>query len=126
MLHFISIRFEESANSNDKVNLCLPADCVYKSAKIVDVDGIAADASNYVAFKVLGNDQTTVLAQWSTQNSAQGALAAGSPASLVDQNKADKALFSSSDMIEVSLTNSGSGKAVDCMIVLEFELAREY
>lgn len=127
MLHFIQVRFEEAAGTDDKVNLAVPSDLVFKTAKIVDVAGIAADAADYVTFKVLGNDQTAVLAQYSTQNSAQGALTAGVAGDLVDQGNSDKALFSAGDMIEISVTNTGSsGKACNCMIVCQFELARAY
>jgi len=127
MLHFIQVRFEEAAGTDDKVNLAVPSDLVFKTAKIVDVDGIAANSADYITVKVLGNDQTAVLAQWSTQDTAQGALTAGVSADLVDQGNADKALFSAGDMIEISVTNTGStGKACNCMIVCQFELARAY
>lgn len=127
MLHYFQVRFEEGAGTDDKVNFAVPSALVFKSAKIVDVAGITANASDYVTFKVLGNDQATALAQWSTQTSAQGSLTAGTSADLVDQNKADKGLFAAGSMIEVSVTNAGSsGKACNCMIVIEFESARTY
>ena len=126
MLHYFQVRFEETATNTDKVNFAVPSALVFKSAKIVDVDGITAHAANFVTFKVLGNDQATSLAEWSSQTGAQGTLTAGTPADLADQNKADKGLFAAGSMIEVSLASAGGGRGVNCMSVIEFESARTY
>ena len=126
MLHYFQVRLEEGAGTDDKVNFAVPSALVFKSAKIVDVDGIDAHNTNFVTFKVLGSDQATTLAEWSTQDTAQGALTAGTSADLVDQNKADKGLFAAGSMIEVSLASAGGGRGVNCMIVIEFESARTY
>jgi len=97
-----------------------------KSVKVVDAAGVAADASDYAILKVFGNDQATEAFEWSTQDSAQGALTAGVDADLVDQNSG-KAIFEASDVVKITKTHAGSaGKAVDAMLILTFEQARKY
>lgn len=97
-----------------------------ESARLCDADGIVADGTNYVEFKVYGNDGSTVLFQWSTLNSADGALTAGTPVSLVSEEKAEFAIFEAGDAIKVSAENAASGKATNAVVVLNCRPARKY
>lgn len=95
-------------------------------ARIVDADGIAADGTNYVEFKVYGNDGTTEIFQWSTLNTADGALTAGSAEELVSEKVAEKAIFDAGVEIKVSAEKAASGKATNAVIVLNCRPARKY
>lgn len=95
-------------------------------ARIVDADGIAADTTNYVEFKVYGNDGATEIFQWSTLNTADGALTAGSAEELVSEKVAEKAIFDAGVEIKVSAEKAASGKATNAVIVLNCRPARKY
>jgi len=96
------------------------------AAKVVDFDGIAADGSNYATFQILGNDKATVLFQWATLNSAEGALTANVSADLVSQNKQDKAIFAAGEVLIVKVIKAASGKATKASICLQLRQARSY
>jgi len=95
-------------------------------ARIVDADGIAADTTNYLLFKVYGNDAATAIFQWSTLNTADGALTAATPEELVSENRTDLAVFDSGVKIKVVVEKASSGKAFDAVIVLNCRPARKY
>lgn len=77
--------------------------------------GFAADASNYWVISL--QDGSTVLASWSTQTSAQGALTANTPVELVMGATTD---VPNDDVISVVLTPHGSPAALPAgRLVLE-------
>lgn len=95
-------------------------------AYVCDADGVAADATNYVAFKIYGSDKATEIFQWSTLSSADGALAAGVPKEMKSEQKAELAVFEAGEVIKVTCENAASGKAVNAMLVLNCRQARAY
>jgi hypothetical protein len=92
---------------------------------IIDAAGIAANASNYAHFKVLGNDQTTVIYEWSTQTGEQESLTADTPEELADNKKAELAIFPAGEALVLQLAKGGSIGA-DAMICLNCRVARKY
>ena len=96
------------------------------AVKVVDFDGIAADGTNYATFQVLGNDKTTVLFQWATLDTAQGALTANVSADLVSQNNQAKAVFEAGEVLIVKVLKASSGKATKASVCLQLRQARSY
>ena len=96
------------------------------AVKVVDFDGIAADGTNYATFQVLGNDKTTVLFQWATLDTAQGALTANVSADLVSQNNQAKAVFEAGQVLIIKVVKASSGKATKASICLQLRQARSY
>ena len=121
----LPVHIDVGATANETKYLAFDERYELKSVKVVDAAGITADASNYAILKVFGNDQATEAFEWSTQTSAEGALTAGVDADLVDQNSG-KAIFEASDVVKITKTHAGTGKAVDAMLILTFEQARKY
>ena len=121
----LPVHIDVGATANETKFLGFDERYELKSVKVVDAAGVTADASDYIILKVFGNDQTTEAFEWSTQDSAQGALTAGVDADLVDK-KSGKTIFEASDTVKITKTHANSGKAVDAMLILSFEQARKY
>lgn len=120
------VRLETAAGTGDTVAICFHERVEVVACKIVDVAGIAADATNYATFEVLGNDQSTALFSWSTLNTAEGALTALVAADLVGQGAQDKAVFDAGDTLIVKVTKAASGKVTNASVCLQLRQARKY
>lgn len=120
------VRLETAAGTADTVAICFHERVEVVAAKVVDVAGITADATNYATFQVLGNDQATALFEWATLNTAEGALTALTAADLVNQGANDKAVFEAGDSLIVKVTKAASGKATNATICLQVRQARKY
>ena len=97
-----------------------------KSVKIINDGAIAAHNTNYSIFKVFANDQATTAFEWSTQDTAEGALSDGVDADLTDKNTG-KAIFQASGVVKITRTHAGTpASGVDAMLILTFEQARSY
>ena len=119
----IILNFDEAAGDSKKHQISYPEPLRFISARVSDVAGVAAHASDYVDFQVLGNDQTTAIAKYSTASAADGALSAGVPAALTNQNP-DKMDFDANEMIEISAIKAANGQVVDATITAVFEVRR--
>lgn len=126
MYYPIVVHLSGTAGSDSERFVALDERVEVQGARIVDADGIAADATNYVVFKVYGNDGATELFQWSTLSTADGALTAATPAELVSENVAEKAIFDAGEAIKISAENAASGKATNAVLVLNCRQARKY
>jgi hypothetical protein len=96
-----------------------------KSAQVVDLAGVAANGSNYAEIKVLGNDQSTALFQWSTKTGEEGALTQYAQAELADQEATEKAILEDEPLV-VQLAKAGTGVNVDCYVCVRLVKARSY
>ena len=121
----IAVHIETNA-ADDKIKY-LAFDERYRltAVKVVNDGGVAADNTDYSILNVFGSNGSTSAFQWSTQDTAQGALTDGVSASLVDQ-KSGLDVYNAGTSIKISKTKGGSGKAVDCMLLLSFEPARKF
>jgi len=95
------------------------------SASLVDMAGVTANASNYAEIKVLGNDQSTVLFQWSTKTGEEGSLTQYAQVDLADQQAEEKAILLNEPLV-LSLAKAGSGVNVDCWVCVKLVKARTY
>jgi len=121
----VAIHIEAGAAADRVKYLAFDERYKLTGVKIIDDGGVAADNTDYSIFQVFGSNGSTAAFKWSTQDTAQGALADGVSKSLVDQNSGLES-YESGTSIKISKTHSGSGKAVDSMLVLSFEPARSY
>jgi len=96
-----------------------------KSCAIVNNGAIAADNTNYAVITIYGNDGATAAFQWSTQDTAEGALVDGESESLVNQNSGLER-YAAGTSVKIAITKQGSGKQLDCSLLLQFELDRTY
>lgn len=121
----LHVNLAGTGTNTDGAYLPIKGRWMVKSAHMVDMAGVAANASNYAEIKVLGNDQSTVLFQWSTKTGDQGALTQYVQADLVDQEKTDKATLED-EPLAFSLAKAGSGVNVDCYVAVHLVKARKY
>tara|TARA_R100001163_G_scaffold14222_1_gene13062 strand:+ start:10057 stop:10443 length:387 start_codon:yes stop_codon:yes gene_type:complete len=120
------VHFTTAAGTGGETSITFHERMEVVSAKVVDFDGIAADGTNYATFQILGNDKATVLFQWATLTSAQGALTANVSADLVSQNNQDKAIFAAGDVLIIKVVKASSGKATKASVCLQLRQARSY
>ena len=120
------VRFTTAASAAGETSITFHERMEVVAAKVVDFDGIAADGTHYATFQVLGNDKATVLLQWATLDTAQGALTANVSADLVSQNRQDKAIFNAGDVLIIKVVKASSGKATKASICLQLRQARNY
>ena len=120
------VRLETAAGTADNVVICFHERMEVVGAKIVDFAGIAANASDYATFQVLGNDQTAVLFEWATQSTQEGALTANSSEDMLAQGDEDKRIFDAGDALIVKVTKAASGKATNACVCLHLRQARSY
>lgn len=120
------VRLETAAGVADTVTICFHERVEVVACKIVDVAGIAAHASNYATFQVLGNDQAAVLFEWATQTSQEGALTANTSADMIAQGDEDKRVFDAGEALVVKVTKAASGQVTNACICLQLRQARKY
>ncbi len=82
----------------------------------------ADDAANYADIQVLASDDSTVLADWSTQDSADGALSDGVPANLAMTGNGAAAFYGAEHYLvsgnstptcpRVKVVHAGTGAAI--------------
>ena len=120
------LHFTTAAGTDGETSIAFHERMEVVAVKVVDFDGIAADATNYATFQVLGKDKATVLFQWATLNTAQGALTANVSADLVSQNNQAKAVFEAGDVLIVKVVKAASGKATKASVCLQLRQARSY
>ena len=120
------VHFTTAAGTGGETSITFHERMEVVSAKVVDFDGIAADGTNYATFQILGNDKSTVLFQWATLTSAQGALTANVSADLVSQNNQEKAIFAAGDVLIVKVVKASSGKATKASVCMQLRQARSY
>tara|TARA_B100000424_G_scaffold263517_1_gene250888 strand:+ start:410 stop:796 length:387 start_codon:yes stop_codon:yes gene_type:complete len=122
----VDVRLNTTAGAADNIAICFHERMQVVAVKIVDHDGITADTTNYAVFQVLGSDKATALYQWSTLNSAQGALTANTSADMVAQGAEDKAIFEAGEVLIVKVTKNSSGKSTNASVCLQMRQARSY
>ena len=120
------VRLETAAGTADNVVICFHERMEVVGAKVVDFAGIAADASNYATFQVLGSDQAAVLFQWATQTSEEGALTANTPEDMIAQGDEDKRVFEAGEALIIKVVKAASGKATNACVCLQLRQARSY
>jgi len=120
------LHFTTAAGTGGETSITFHERMEVVAAKVVDFDGIAADGTNYATFQVLGNDKTTVLFQWATLDTSQGALTANVSADLVSQNNQAKAVFEAGEVLIVKVVKASSGKATKASVCLQLRQARSY
>lgn len=120
------VHLETAAATAGTVSFCFHERMEVVAAKIVDVAGISADATNYATFQVLGNDQAAVLFDWSTLDSAEGALTANVSADMISQGNEAKAIFDAGETLIVKVLKASSGKATNACVCLQLRQARSY
>ena len=120
------VHFTTAAGTGGETSIAFHERMEVLAAKVVDFDGIAADGTDYATFQVLGKDKATVLFQWATLNTAQGALTANVSADLVSQNNQAKAIFEAGDVLIVKVVKAASGKATKASVCLQLRQARSY
>ena len=122
----VHVRLQGASTTEDAVTICFHERMEILGAKIVDVAGVTANASNYAVIKVLGNDQATAMYQWSTASAAEGSLTANTSEDLVSQGEEALAVFDAGEAIMLELSKAASGVAVDCVVALHCRQARSY
>lgn len=122
----VQVHLETSAATAGSQTICFHERMEVVGVKLVDTAGIAADASNYATFQVLGNDQTTVLVEWKTQTGEDGALTANTSVNMVSQGNEDKAIFDAGEALVVKVLKASSGKATNANVCLQLRQARSY
>lgn len=125
MYYPIVIRLSATGSDTDEAVVALHERVQVHGCKIVDAAGITQHNTNYAHFKILGNDGATVLFEWSTQDTAEGTLAADTVKDLVSKKRTDLAIFEAGTGIKVQLAKGGS-IAADACLVLECRDARNY
>lgn len=80
---------------------------VVDAVQYYNATGLAADVSNYFALTIQNSGATKVAASWSTQTSAQGAITAATPVSLVNGTLANRT-FTAGEIINFVATEAGS------------------
>ena len=115
-----------AAAASQSVSICFHERIEIVAVKIVDHDGILADATNTKKFEVLGTDKATALFEWDTLNTKQGALAANTSADMLDNKRSDLAIFDAGQTVIIKVTHSNSGKATNAGICLQLRQARAY
>ena len=95
--------------------------------KLVNNGLIAAHNTNYAVITILGNNGSTPAFAWSTQDVAEGALAAAVAVSMAHKGSG-LTRFSAGTSIKLAVTKAGGGSApqLDCTIMLQLEPARTY
>jgi len=126
MYYPITLRFDTGASVEDASVVALHERVEIQGAYVVLNATATETANDYKIVKVLGNDQSTAIYQWSTQDSAEGTLTADTPAELVDQGAKALAIFEAGEAIKVDLTKAGNGVAFDGIVVLNCRQARKY
>ena len=121
----VSMHIEAGATTDETKYLAFDERYELKGVKLINNAGISAHASNYSIFKVFASNGSSEAFEWSTQNSAEGALSAGVDVSLTDKNTG-LTIYDASTVIKVTKTHAGSGEAVDAMLLFAFEPARSY
>ena len=122
----VHVRLQGASTTEDAVTICFHERMEILGAKIVDVAGVTANASNYAVIKVLGNDQTTSMYQWSTASAAEGSLTANESEDLVSQGEEALAVFDAGEAVMLELSKASSGVTVDCVVALHCRQARSY
>jgi hypothetical protein len=120
----IPVSFSLTANTNQEKTLGLSQRVRLVGAKICDSTGIAADNTDYRQFEV--KNGSTLLLDWDTRVAHEGALTADVSASMATHNAGASLEFAPGDEVIVKSTYAGSGKAVESMIMLEFEPSRQF
>lgn len=121
-----NVRLNTTAGAADNIAICFHERMQVVAVKLVDHDGIAADGTSYATFQVLGNDKATALYQWSTLNSAQGALTANISVDMIAQGADDKSIFEAGEVLIVKVAKASSGKSTNASICLQLQQARAY
>ncbi|MFT5683871.1 MAG: streptogramin lyase [Myxococcota bacterium] len=88
----------------------------------------AVDAANYADIQVLASDGTTVIADWSTLTTADGALTDGVPANLAFTGDAGAVFYGAEHQVivgnsaptspKVKVVHTGTGAAIDGRLVV--------
>jgi len=120
------VRLETAAGAGDNVVICFHERMEVVGAKVVDFAGVAADASNYATFQVLGNDQTATLFEWATQTAQEGALTANTSEDMIAQGNEDKAVFEAGEALIIKVVKAASGKVTNACVCLQLRQARSY
>lgn len=120
------VRLVTAAGVADTVAICFHERMEVIGCKLVDVAGIAANASDYATFSVLGNDQSTALYQWSTATAAEGALTALTAVDMVSQGAEALAVFEAGESLIVKVVKAASGKVTNAAVCLQLRQARKY
>lgn len=120
------VRLQTAAGDSDNVVICFHERMEVVGAKIVDFGGVAAHASNYATFQILGNDQTVVLYEWATQTSQEGALTANTSADMLAQGDEDKRIFEAGSALVIKVSKAASGVATNASVCLHLRQARSY
>ena len=118
----LPISFSLTANTNQEKTFGLSQRVRLVGAKICDSTGVAADNADYRQFEV--KNGSTLLLDWDTRAAHEGELTADVSASMATHNAGAALEFAPGDEVIVKSTHAGNGKAVETMIVLEFEPSR--
>jgi len=121
----VSMHIEKGAIAGATKYLAFDERYELKGVKLINNGAVAADGTDYSIFKVFASDGSTEAFEWSTQDSAEGALSDGVDVSLADK-KSGLTIYDASTVIKVTKTHAGAGKAVDAMLLFAFEPARSY
>lgn len=99
-----------SATFTEKVAWSVPAGRKFRVSRVMynNPTGLAADASNFYTIALKGAVSGTVIASWSTQTSAQGALTADTPVTLILNATDANLVLAAGEIPQAAYTKSGT------------------
>lgn len=99
-----------SATFTEKLGWIVPAGFKFRIDQVNynNPTGLAADATNFFTIALKGSVSGIVYASWSTQTSAQGALAADTPVTLVLNSTPANLVAAAGEILQATYTKSGT------------------
>lgn len=99
-----------SATASEKHGWSVPVGRKFRVDRVIynNLTGLAADASNYFTIALKGAVSGTVYASWSTQTSAQGALTADTPVTLVLNATDANLVLAAGEFPQATFTKTGT------------------
>ena len=123
-VHSVSVPLGTVAAGTDTKLMAFvaPKALTIQAVKLVDVAGIAADATDYTTIALYNETGSATVADWSTVTGGDGALTALTAASI--PLEAGEATLTAGDVLSVTKTDAASGKATDDAVVqIDYVLA---
>ncbi len=99
-----------AATATEKLGWTVPSNYSFRIDRVMynNPTGLAADASNYFTIAIKGVTSGIVYASWSTQTSAQGALSADIPVTLILNATDANLVLATGEFIQATYTKTGT------------------
>lgn len=110
-----------AATATEKLGWTVPAGRKFRVVRVMynNPTGLAADTTNFFTIALKGVTSGTVYASWSTQTSAQGALSADTPVTLVLNATDANLVLAAGEFPQATFTKSGTQTLPAGCLVIE-------